>query len=104
MSVYYRLGANLRAQVPDALPLVPGTNSACRRPEFVAGGVSADKMLFRGTQGRPDKLLKFIDNLNIKNSRSGVEKASLREAGRGVRLSRRPTVFSPPRPGAMRRG
>ena len=72
----YRLGADFVAQVPDALPLVPGTTSPAAGQKLLSGGLSADKLLFAVPQEGPDKLLQFIDDLNIKNSPSSAEKAS----------------------------
>ncbi len=76
MSLYYRLGAEFVAQVPDALPLVPGTSTADAGQNSLSSGLSADKLLFAVPQEGPDKLLKFIDDLKLKTSPSSAEKAS----------------------------
>ena len=76
MSVYYRLGSEFTVLVPDALPLIPRPNSLAASPILSAGGVSAGQLLFAVPEGGPDKLLQFIDNLNLKSSAPGVEKAT----------------------------
>jgi len=76
MSVYYRLGSEFTGLVPDALPLIPRPNSLAASPILSVGGVSAGQLLFAVPEGGPDKLLQFINNLNLKSSAPGVEKAT----------------------------
>ena len=79
MSVYYRLGPEFTALLPDALPLIPRSNALAAEPILPPGGITAGQLLFAVPAGSPENLLQFMDKLRLKTSVAGRGAGNFRE-------------------------